>query len=286
MSVWRRLTILGCGSSGGVPAIDGDWGACDPTDPRNRRTRCSLLVEQSADETFPADATTVVLVDTSPDLRAQLLASQTRRVDAVLYTHPHADQCHGIDDLRKLVLRQGKPIPVHMDGPTAGDLVPRFRYIFEGAKGGLYPPILDLQPEMTPGRAVVLQGPGGAIEARPIAQTHGPIPSLGFRFGPAAYANDVSDLDETAFEALRGVRTWIVDALRYRPHKTHAHVDKALGWIARVGPVEAVLTNLHVDLDYAELSERLPSHVRPAVDGLRLTHRLESALRAADASVS
>ena len=251
-----RVTILGCGTSGGVPRVGGsgglgDWGAADPNDPRNRRTRCSILVQ---------DRGKTVLVDTSPDLRAQLLAARVERVDAVVWTHDHADQCHGIDDLRPYVFRHGV-IEAWADRRTLAILRRRFGYCFEAEEGGFYNPLY---------RANEIKGPftAGTLPVIPIPLDHGTIPSLGFRFGPIAYANDVVALSDDSFDLMGGVEVLIVDAMRYRPHPTHAHLDLALDWIARLAPKRAFLTNLHIDMDYAELDKRTPAHVSPCHDGL------------------
>lgn len=260
MSRTLKVTILGCGSSGGVPRIGNDWGACDPSEPKNRRTRCSILVERGA---------TRVLVDTSPDLRAQLLAANAGTLDAVLFTHEHADQTHGIDDLRVPAINARRRIDAYMDARTERVLGHRFRYCFETPAGSEYPPILSLK-RLEPLVPVRIDGQGGVIEALPFEQEHGSIRSLGFRFGPVAYSSDVNGLSKEAFAALDGIDCWILDALRYRPHPTHAHVELALDWIARVRPKRAILTNLHVDLDYARLKAELPAGVEPAYDGLVL----------------
>jgi phosphoribosyl 1,2-cyclic phosphate phosphodiesterase len=260
-----RVTILGCGSSGGVPRADGDWGACDPADPRNARTRCGLMLQQWADGTGDAAAATTVLIDTSPDLRVQLLRHGVRHIDAVVFSHEHADQTHGIDDVRAIAYRQRRAIPTYMDAATAAVLRPRFAYIFDGAGG--YPAIMAAQPLIEPLRPFTVSGPGGAVTLAPLLQDHGFAPSLGFRVGPMAYSNDMRDLPPATLRELGGLKLWIVDALRYTPHPTHAHVDQALGWIATLAPGHAVLTNLHIDLDYAALAARLPPGVEPAVDG-------------------
>ncbi len=260
-----QVRILGCGSSGGVPRIGNDWGACDPAEPRNRRTRCSILIRYwSAGAAEP----TLVLVDTSPDIREQLLAARVTRLDAVAMTHEHADQCHGIDDLRALVLRAMKRIPVHMDVVTGAVIGTRFGYCFEGA--GAYPAILDRHDDLEAGQAIRIAGPGGELEMLALAQDHGGIASLGFRIGTFAYCNDVVRLPEATLEQLYGLDTLVVDALRYKPHPTHASVDQALAWVERLKPRRAVLTNLHVDLDYAKLRSELPAGVEPAFDGLEL----------------
>lgn len=255
-----EIVILGCGSSGGVPRGDGDWGDCDPGEPRNRRTRCSMLARRHG-----PDGTTSVLIDTSPDLRQQALAAEIRHVDAVLYTHDHADQTHGIDDLRVFAIHARRRIQAWMDPATHHALTTRFDYIFESHHG--YPAILEAQRIRPHGQAWSVDGAGGAIPVVTFDQAHGPIRSVGYRLGPVAYSSDVSDLDEAALEAVRGAELWIIDALRYTPHPTHAHVDKALDWIARTGVGRAVLTNLHIDLDYNALSASLPDNVEVAFDG-------------------
>jgi phosphoribosyl 1,2-cyclic phosphate phosphodiesterase len=263
-----RVTILGCGSSGGVPRADGDWGACDPNDPRNQRTRCGLLLQQWAGEASAlADATTV-LIDTAPDLRVQLLRHRVGHIDAVVFSHEHADQTHGIDDVRAIAYRQRRAIATYMDAPTAAVLRPRFAYVFDGAGG--YPAIMRAQPLIAPLEPFSIDGPGGLLTLAPLPQDHGASPSLGFRCGDFAYSNDVHELPAESLERLGGLKLWIVDALRYTPHPTHAHVDKALGWVEALKPQQTVLTNLHIDLDYAELAGRLPAGVEPAYDGWSL----------------
>lgn len=255
-----EVTILGSGSSGGVPRGDGDWGVCDPNEPRNRRTRCSMLARRRG-----PDGDTVVLIDTSPDLRAQMLAAHVTTIDAVLYTHDHADQTHGIDDLRTFAVRRRQKIPAWMDQPTHAALTKRFDYIFESHFG--YPALLDAHLIPPHGQAWSVTGPGGDIPIVTFDMKHGPIRSVGYRLGDVTYSSDVSGLDDAALEAVRGSRLWIVDALRWTPHPTHAHVDRALDWIERTGVERAVLTNLHIDLDYKELSARVPKNVEVAYDG-------------------
>jgi phosphoribosyl 1,2-cyclic phosphate phosphodiesterase len=264
MSGVLEFTVLGSGSSGGVPRADGNWGVCDPANPKNRRSRCSLLVRRRGEG---AENETTVVVDTSPELRLQTAAAGARRIDAVLYTHDHADQVHGIDDLRAFYLRWKRRTPCYMDQATATGLMRRFGYIFEGHGG--YPAICE--PVALPEHGVewAIDGPSGAIPVVSFDQDHGEIRAAGFRFGDVAYSPDVLDLPDAAFAALQGVKVWIVDALRDAPHPTHAHVDKTLAWIAAVRPERAILTNLHIDLDYDTLSRRLPPGVEPAYDGLR-----------------
>ncbi len=260
------LRVLGCGSSGGVPRLNGDWGVCNPANPKNRRTRCSALVSRR----IPGrEGTTQVLIDTSPDMREQLLSAQVRRLDAVLYTHDHADQVHGIDDLRVLAYTARRRLPVHMDVPTFETLNSRFGYCFEGAGG--YPAILEPLIDLDPGVEVSIDGPGGPISFLCLEQDHGRgVRSLGFRIGNMAYCNDVVGLPDHTLDALKGVRVLIVDALRFLPHPTHAHLELALEWIERVKPERALLTNLHIDMDYEVLCNRLPEHIRPAYDGIEI----------------
>jgi phosphoribosyl 1,2-cyclic phosphate phosphodiesterase len=259
-----EAVILGCGSSAGVPRADGTWGACDPAEPRNRRSRCSLLVRRRGE----GGLETTVVIDAAPEFRLQMNAAGVRRLDALLLTHDHADQCHGIDDIRAFALIQRARIPVWMDQETADSLSRRFDYLFFG-KGG-YPAIGDLHVVPPHDEAWRIAGPSGPIPITTFEQDHGEVRSLGYRIGGLAYSSDVVELPEASFDALAGVDTWIVDALRWTPHPTHAHVDKALAWIARVKPRRAILTNLHFDLDYGELKRRLPPGVEPAHDGLTL----------------
>lgn len=271
MSGVLRFTLLGSGSSGGVPRIGGDWGACDRSEPKNRRTRCSLLVERRrADDPWGPKTTTSVLVDTSPDMRAQLLAAEVTRLDAVLLTHDHADQTHGIDDLRAFWLHERRRVQVHMDARTAAVITRRFDYVFHQPEASLYPAIADACVDLTPAKTLTVEGPGGPIAALALDQDHGSVRSLGFRFGKAAYSNDVVELPEETKAQLRGLDAWIVDALQDAPHKTHAHVAKTLGWIEELAPKRAILTNLHQSLDYAELDARTPDNVHPGYDGLRI----------------
>lgn len=265
-AVRLEFTVLGSGSSGGVPRADGNWGACDPADPRNYRTRCSLLVRRLGQG--GGEPQTTVVVDTSPEFRQQMVAAGARRLDAVLLTHDHADQCHGLDDIRAFAINQRARIPCWADEPTTLTLKRRFGYMFEGA--GLYPAIGELRGLPAHGEAFALDGPSGQVPVVTFDQDHGPIRSVGYRFGGLAYSSDVVNLPESAFGALRDLDVWIVDALRYQPHPTHAHLEKTLAWIERVRPRRAILTNMHIDLDYAELTAKLPANVEAAFDGLRL----------------
>ena len=255
-----EIVILGCGSSGGVPRGDGDWGACDPAEPKNYRTRCSALIRRHG-----PDGITSVLIDTSPDLRAQMLAAGVRSIDAVLYTHDHADQTHGIDDPRVFAMRKRQRVPAWMDAATRAALTQRFDYIFETVQG--YPAIVEARDVPPHGVPWTIEGAGGPVPVVTFDQAHGPIRSVGYRLGPIAYSSDVSDIDDAALEAVRGCDLWVVDALRFTPHPTHAHVDKALDWIARAEVKRAVLTNLHIDLDYNDLRAKVPANVEVAYDG-------------------
>ena len=259
-----KFTILGCGSSGGVPRPALGWGDCNPRNPRNRRRRTSLLVERRA-----ASGVTRVLVDTSPDLREQLLDADVDWLDAVFYTHAHADHTHGIDDLRALVIKHRRLVDVYLDEPTSGALHGRFGYCFRSPPGSEYPPIVT-EHRLAAGRPVTVEGEGGTVTALPLLQEHGSIASVGFRFGALAYSCDLSGLPAESIAALKGVDVWVVDALRYRPHPSHFSVDDALAWIGRIKPARAILTNLHSDLDYDALRARIPHHVEPAYDGLTI----------------
>jgi phosphoribosyl 1,2-cyclic phosphate phosphodiesterase len=272
MSGVLRFTILGCGSSGGVPRIGGDWGACDPNEPKNRRTRCSLLVERKAraEDPWGPKTTTTVLIDTSPDMREQLLRAEVKRLDAVFLSHDHADQTHGFDDLRAFWTRDRRLMPVYMDPVTARQMQTRFGYCFKQPASSLYPPIAEARVSLMPGSPTVIEGPGGPITALPLDQDHGGMRSLGFRFGRAAYNNDVVELPKQTLAKLDGLEVWIVDALQDAPHLTHAHVAKTLGWIEMLKPGRAILTNLHHSLDYAALDARTPENVTPAYDGMRI----------------
>ncbi len=258
------LTILGCGSSGGVPRVAQGWGACDPSEPRNLRRRCSALVERRS-----AAGSTLALVDASPDLRWQLIDANVGRLDAVLLTHPHADHTHGIDDLRPLSLVARRRIDIHMDLPTSRDVRGKFGYVFETPEGSSYPPIAR-EHRLSAGVAVEVTGPGGALAAMPFELEHGDIPALGFRFGSLAYTPDLSRVPDAALEHLSGLDVWVIDALRYARHPSHLSLEEALALIARMAPKRAVLTNLHTDLDYATLARELPPEVEPAYDGMRI----------------
>lgn len=249
-----KVTILGCGTSGGVPLIGNDWGTCDPNNPRNRRSRVSILVEEGD---------TTLLVDTTPDMRQQLLDCNLKTLTAVLYTHAHADHAHGIDDLRSVNWLIKKPVDIYANRATIQELQERFAYIFQcgGNQSEFY------RPRITPH---LIEGPLqiGSINITPYAQNHGPVQSLGFRFNDFAYSTDVHLMDEVGYGVLKGVKTWVVDCVRETPHPTHSHLEQTLQWIDRVKPERAYLTHMNNSLDYATLAAKLPEDVEPAYDGL------------------
>ena len=251
-----KATLLGCGPSWGVPAIGPDWGRCDPAEPRNQRRRCSLLVESRG---------AALLIDTSPDLRQQLLDAGAARLDAVLLTHAHADHLHGIDDIRIVNKLIGQPIPLYAKAETLAEVERRFGYVLMPAVPGrpLY------RPSLTPHEITGTFGAAG-MTIVPFGQSHGYSTTLGFRIGPLAYSTDVVELDDNAFAALVGVELWIVDCLRREQHPTHSHLAKTLAWIERVGPRRAILTHMDQSLDYRELSSELPAGVEPGYDGLTI----------------
>jgi phosphoribosyl 1,2-cyclic phosphate phosphodiesterase len=260
------FTILGCGSSGGVPRLGGHWGDCDPQNPRNRRRRCSLLIQRET-----PDGTTRVLVDTTPDMRSQLLDAGVGELDAVVFTHPHADHVHGIDDLRQIVFNIRRRLPVWADGDTQEALLTRFGYAFVQPEDSPYPPILDLHTIHGP---FTISGAGGDITLTPFRVSHGTIDALGFRVADLAYLPDVMEIYDDAWPHLEGLDCWILDALRRKPHPTHAHLALALDWIERMKPRRAVLTNMHIDLDYAEIEAETPGHITPAYDGMTIAYEL------------
>jgi phosphoribosyl 1,2-cyclic phosphate phosphodiesterase len=253
-----KVTIMGAGSSGGVPVPGYGWGNCDPNNPKNRRSRPSVLVE-IADKRF--------LIDTSPDLRAQLLAAEITRLDGVIFTHAHADHLHGIDDIRGINRAMNAPIPIYLDAPTLEHIETRFAYVLtplpDAAKGYYFKPTLE--PNLiTAGEPFEASG----VSVRTCDQDHGYSRTVGLRFGQFGYSTDLVRLPEHGFEVLEGIHTWVIGVFTDRDHMTHVNVKTALEWIDRVKPERAILTHLGPDLDYDVLRDILPDHVEPAVDGM------------------
>ena len=252
-----KITILGSGTSSGVPRIGNDWGDCDPSEPRNRRTRASALVEHD---------NTRILIDTSPDMREQLLAADIDRVDAVIWTHDHADHCHGIDDLRQLFHAAGSPVAGYARPTTLAALDARFTYAFHGRTG--YPPTIAAMP--LPDRLTI-----GDIEIRVVDQPHGNIHAAGLRFEAGGtsigYATDFHEMTPAMAALYRDLDIWVVDALRRRPHPTHMELPAVLGWVERLQPRRAALIHMDHSMDYATLCRELPDGVEPGYDGLVLT---------------
>lgn len=255
--------ILGCGSSGGVPRLGGHWGDCDPANPKNRRSRCSLLITRETE-----DGATRVLIDTTPDMRQQLLDAEVGELDGVVFTHAHADHTHGLDDLRQIVFNTRERLKVWADGDTSESLLSRFGYAFVQPHGSPYPPILELNALDGP---VTVTGDGGPVTLKPFQVNHGSIDALGYRIGGVAYLPDVAQMNDAAWDAVQGLDCWIVDALRRTPHPTHSHLSQTLDWIARAAPRRAVLTNMHIDLDHDTVAAETPDHISPAHDGMTLT---------------
>jgi len=258
-----RVTILGCGGSAGVPQLGGadgrgDWGACDPNELRNRRTRSSIVIEGPGGERL--------LVDTSPDMRHQLLACAVPRVDAILFTHAHADHVLGIDDVRILNRIVGRPLDAFATERTLQELDKRFDYAFQPwTPPWFYRPALTAR-QIAAGDVIEAAG----MQVRLFEQDHGFLPTLGLRVGGFGYSTDVARLDEAAMQALAGVDTWIVDCFQRKAHKTHANLEQVLAWTERLEPRRVVLTHMGHDVDWAWLTSRLPPHVEPAHDGLIL----------------
>ena len=263
------FTILGCGSSGGVPRLGGNWGDCDPSNIKNQRSRCSLLVELKG-----AEGITRVLIDTSPDMRSQLLKANVGRLDGVVYTHEHADHVHGIDDLRMIFFNMRKRINVWADTKTQEALLQKFDYTFIQVEGSPYPPILEM---FTIEGQFSIDGPGGKIIFNPFEVQHGTITSLGLRVEDVAYIPDISEMNKLAWDQIKKTNIWILDALRRTPHQSHTHLSQSLDWIEKSGVAQGILTNMHIDMDYETLKNELPKNVEPAYDGMKVTsaHKIE-----------
>ena len=255
-----RFTILGCGSSGGVPRLGGHWGNCDPDNVKNFRKRCSLLIQR-----FENNNVTNVLIDTTPDMRQQLLDAKIGKLDAVIYTHEHADHLHGLDDLRMIVINMQKRLPVFASKQTKNSILERFGYAFKTPKGSPYPPILDMN-DLT--ETLEIQGAGGPIKFTSFDVDHGNILVSAIKVNDVLYTPDISTVRNDT--ELRDLDYWILDSLRYKPHPSHVNLEQALGLIDRYKPRKAILTNLHVDLDYLTLLNETPDNVVPAHDGLQI----------------
>jgi len=268
----RRFTVLGCASSPGVPRINGDWGACNPDNPKNRRTRAAFMVEQIA----PNGGKTTVVIDTGPDFRQQMIAAKVEAVDAVLYTHAHADHLHGIDDLRIYFALQKNRIPILADPVTMKRIHQGFAYCLETPPGSNYPPIVEPRLIEDIAKPVVVKGAGGSITFHAHMQQHGDVHSLGFRIGNVAYCTDVSDFPAESLPKLAGLDVLVIDALQYRYHPSHLSLEQSLDWIERIGPKRAILTHMHIPLDYDTVMRETPDHVEPAYDQMRFEVEIEA----------
>lgn len=260
-----KFTILGCGSSSGVPRITGDWGICDPNEPKNRRRRCAMLVQKTTDQGI-----TTLLIDTGADIHHQLIDVKFPRLDAVLMTHEHADHTHGIDDLRAFAQDTRQQIPVYMSDHTFAEVGVKFSYCFKQVEGSYYPAILK-RMKINYGQAFCIDGAGGMIEILPIKVTHGSIDATAFLIEGVMYSADVSDIPKDSLYAFEGLGTWVIDSLRPRPHVSHFGLEDALKWIDRMRPTRAILTNMTGELDYQSLKAELAmrnQNIAPAYDGM------------------
>jgi len=257
-----RFTILGCGSSPGVPRPNGDWGNCNPDNPKNFRSRPALAVER-----ISPSGTTTVIIDTGPDFRTQMIRAGINHIDGVVYTHPHADHIHGIDDLRSFTQSRGVLLDIYADKPTQLRLIQGFGYCFQTPEGSNYPPILKAH-EILADKTFTINGTGGVVELRPHLQIHGSITSLGFTIGKTAYCPDISDFPQPLPHHLYDLDVLIIDALQYERHPSHFSLDEALSWIEHLRPKRAILTHMHTPLDYGTVMAQTPDHIEPAYDGL------------------
>ncbi|MEM9602670.1 MAG: MBL fold metallo-hydrolase [Pseudomonadota bacterium] len=261
-----RFTLLGTGSSGGVPRIGNDWGACDPTEPRNRRRRCALLMTREADD----GARTTVLVDAGCDMREQLIDARVERLDGVVITHAHADHIFGLDDLRQVKIRMRECVDVYLDDATSERVMQAFDYCFRQPEGSSYPPIC-IEHRIEADNPFEVDGAGGPLSIRPLQVEHGDIHALGVRVGDFAYVPDIKTvLRASSRAALSGLEVLVLDALRRAPHPSHLNVEEALALIDELRPRRTVLTNMHTDLDYATLSAELPDGIEVGFDGLEI----------------
>ena len=260
------FTVLGCSSSPGVPRPTGDWGACDPQNPKNRRRRASLLIEQYAQN----GGKTTVVVDTGPDFREQMISAQVTNIDGVVYTHSHADHIHGIDDLRTFALDGRKKIDIYLDAPTLQHLKTCFGYVIASPKNSAYPPIVQTNLISDLDEKLCISGEGGTIEIDLIDQIHGSIRSLGLRIGNFAYCSDVNEFPSESVAKLQGLDTLIIDATLMKPHISHFSLDQAIEWVGKLGAKQAITTHMHTPLDYDAVMTYTPENMQPAYDGMQI----------------
>jgi len=263
------FTLLGTGSSGGVPRIGNDWGACNPANSRNRRRRCSMLIERHG-----TDGVTTGLSDTGPDMREQLIDANVQYLDAVLLTHSHADHIFGMDDLRQLAIKHRERVNVYMDAATSERVMPAFGYCYQQSEGTSYPAICN-EHRIQAQQAIQISGSGGTIELLPFEVNHGDISALGFRVGDLVYLPDVKTVDlKESINSTSNLQVLILDALRYTEHPTHMNIAEALTFIDDMKPARAILTNMHNAIDFDAISAELPNHIEAGYDGLKI--RIES----------
>jgi phosphoribosyl 1,2-cyclic phosphate phosphodiesterase len=263
--VKQVFTILGCGSSQGVPRSDGDWGACDPKNPKNNRRRASFMIEQISE----TGGKTTVVIDTGPDFREQMISAKVQHIDGVIYTHLHGDHTHGIIDLRGFFLASGRPVPIYTNAATLAHLNQQFGFCLNSKNGNKYPPIASGHVIEDLDAPLVIDGAGGPISIQIIEQVHGPITSLGVRVGNVAYCSDVSEFPNASIDKLQGLDTLIIDATLLTPHFSHFSLDQAVEWAQTLGAKQAYTTHMHVPLDYDDVMARTPDNIAPAYDGMQ-----------------
>lgn len=268
MAATLTFTLLGCGSSPGTPRPNGDWGACDPKNPKNYRRRAALLIERAEN-----GKKTSVVIDTGPDFREQMVRAKVNHLDGVVYTHSHADHTHGLDDVRTFVIQQQKRMNIYANEATLFRLHEAFGYCFKTPPGSNYPPILNAH-EIHEDQPFEINGEGGAIQFLPHRQVHGDINSLGFRIGNVAYCTDVNAFPDETVGRLAGLDVLVIDALQYKPHPSHLSLAESLSWIERLQPKRAILTHMHIPLDYETVMRETPDHVEPGYDGLSFTTKI------------